>query len=54
MIPAHHVPRTMRRFGTSGTPEMAIIDKEGYILFQHFGRFQVEPAEHLIRQLIQE
>ncbi len=49
-----HVPRTMDRFGTSGTPEMAIVDKAGYIRFQEFGGFQIEPAERLIRRLLKE
>ncbi|MGI9408605.1 MAG: TlpA family protein disulfide reductase [Hyphomicrobiaceae bacterium] len=42
-----HVPITMGRYRTSGTPEMVIIDKRGMIRFQHFGYFdpkKVEPA----------
>lgn len=49
-----HVPRTMRRFGTMGTPEMAIIDKQGIIRFQEFGGFHAGPAENLIRRLLEE
>ena len=33
------LPETMILYRTRGTPEMAIIDKEGKIRFQHFGSF---------------
>lgn len=48
------IPETMRRYRTRGTPEMAIIDKNGRIRFQKFGGFKPELAEHLIDQLLQE
>jgi hypothetical protein len=44
----------MRRYRTRGTPEMAIIDKNGYIRFQRFGGFDPDMAENLIRKLISE
>lgn len=48
------IPETMKRYGTRGTPEMAIIDKNGFIRFQRFGGFHVASAERLIRQLIEQ
>jgi hypothetical protein len=48
------IPETMRRYGTRGTPEIAIMDKNGYIRFQKFGGFNPEPVEHFIRQLLRE
>lgn len=50
----HYVPITMRRFRTKGTPEMAIIDKQGRIRFQRFGSFNVAAAEQLIESLLAE
>ncbi|MEM7428875.1 MAG: TlpA disulfide reductase family protein [Pseudomonadota bacterium] len=47
------VPVTMRRYRTSGTPEMAVIDKNGLIRFQQFGGFEYKPVEDMIRALIQ-
>ena len=44
----------MKRYGTRGTPEIAIMDKNGYIRFQKFGGFDPEPVEHVIRQLMKE
>jgi hypothetical protein len=44
----------MRRFRTSGTPEMAVIDKKGIIRFQEFGGFNFKRVERLIRQLLQQ
>lgn len=49
-----HVPETMRRYGTRGTPEMAIVDKAGMIRFQEFGFFEPETGSALIRQLLSE
>ncbi len=51
-VPGRHAPRTMRRYGTMGTPEMAFIDQDGVIQFQEFGGFDVEKAENLLRQLL--
>ena len=44
----------MVRFGTMGTPEIAIIDKLGVIRFQEFGGFHAERAQALIRRLFRE
>ena len=49
-----HIPVTMKRFKTNGTPEVAIIDKQGRIRFQHFGGFDVPWATKLIRKLLAE
>ncbi len=46
------IPITMQRYRTRGTPEMAIIDKEGNIRFQYFGSFQPTPVAKLIEQLL--
>lgn len=53
-ISGDHIPVTMRRYVTSGTPEMAIIDKNGIIRFQQFGGFSASRAEHLIASLLRE
>ncbi len=53
-IPGDRIPQTMRRFRTSGTPEMAVIDKKGIIRFQEFGGFNFKRVERLIRQLLQQ
>ncbi|MEW8028580.1 MAG: TlpA disulfide reductase family protein [Candidatus Thiodiazotropha sp.] len=47
-------PQTMKLFRTRGTPEMAILDKQGRIRFQHFGGFDVETATALIHNLLRE
>ena len=46
------LPVTMMRYQTRGTPEMAIIDKQGIIRFQEFGYFEVPPVEALLRKLM--
>ena len=48
------LPQTMRKFVTSGTPEMAIIDKRGIIRMQQFGSFDTHAAERLIQGLLRE
>lgn len=48
------LPTTMIRYNTKGTPEMAIIDKQGRIRFQHFGGFNPKPVEKLIDELLNE
>ncbi len=48
------IPITMDRYNTYGTPEMAVIDKNGYIRFQKFGGFKPHPVEKLIEALIAE
>ena len=40
-----HVPVTMDRYRTRGTPEMVIIDKRGMIRFQQFGYFDPKSVE---------
>ncbi len=51
-VDGSHVPETMRRFRTRGTPEMAIIDKAGMIRLQEFGYFDPAIGEGLIRRLL--
>ena len=53
-IKGQRLPQTMVRFGTMGTPEIAIIDKLGVIRFQEFGGFHAERAQALIRRLLRE
>ncbi|HAA93754.1 MAG TPA: alkyl hydroperoxide reductase [Rhodospirillaceae bacterium] len=47
-----HLPETMKRYGTRGTPEMAVIGRDGMVRLQEFGWFDVEQAEALIRNLL--
>ena len=54
LIDGERLPETMKRYRTRGTPEMAIIDKNGYIRFQKFGGFDPSLAERLIRELLSE
>lgn len=49
-----HLPETMKKYRTRGTPEVAIIDKKGVIRFQEFGFFDVAPVERLINKLLVE
>jgi hypothetical protein len=42
----------MKTYRTRGTPEVAIIDKQGIIRFQNFGSFQPKVAENLINNLL--
>lgn len=53
-VDGSHVPETMRRYRTRGTPEMAIIDKAGMIRLQEFGHFDPARGESLIRRLLAE
>ncbi|MDA7946931.1 MAG: TlpA family protein disulfide reductase [Hyphomicrobiaceae bacterium] len=53
-VDGQRVPETMRRYNTMGTPEMAIIDKQGKIRFQRFGFFEPAFGENLIRTLLDE
>ncbi len=46
------LPETMRRYRTRGTPEMAVIDRDGLIRFQEFGYFEPGPVEAMIQSLI--
>ena len=53
-IKGQRIPETMRRYKTMGTPEMAIIDKNGNLRFQRFGFFEPAFGESLIRTLLDE
>lgn len=46
------LPNTMIMYATRGTPEMAIIDKEGRIAYQKIGFFDPEEKAALIRRLM--
>lgn len=46
------LPNTMILYGTRGTPEVAIIDKQGRIAYQRIGFFDPDEKAALIRQLI--
>jgi thiol-disulfide isomerase/thioredoxin len=46
------LPITMIKYATRGTPEMAIIDKEGRIAFQKIGFFDIPEKTALIRSLL--
>jgi len=46
------LPETMRRYRTRGTPEIAIIDRDGIIQFQEFGYFEPEPVEAMIQSML--
>lgn len=53
-LKGEEIPETMKRWQTRGTPEMAIVDKQGVIRFQKFGGFDPETGSSLIRQLLAE
>lgn len=53
-VAGSHVPETMRRYRTRGTPEMAIIDTAGMIRLQKFGFFEPAMGEGLIHRLLTE
>lgn len=46
------LPNTMILYGTRGTPEVAIIDKDGRIAYQKIGFFDPEEKAQLIRDLM--
>jgi len=46
------LPNTMILYGTRGTPEVAIIDKDGLIAYQKIGFFDPEEKARLIRKLM--
>lgn len=48
------LPETMRLYQTRGTPEMAMVDKEGNIRFQQFGFFEPSQGRHVIDTLLGE
>lgn len=53
-VDGDEIPETMKRYRTRGTPEMAIIDKEGRIRFQQFGSFDPASGAQLINQPLAE
>lgn len=53
-LDGRRVPETMRRYGTRGTPEMAIIDRRGNLRFQRFGFFEPAVGEAMVRRLLAE
>jgi len=52
LLPGQTIPETMKRYQTRGTPEVAIIDKNGIIRMQEIGFFDVKIAEKLINELL--
>ena len=50
--PGEHIPETMKRYHTMGTPEVVIIDKHGMVRMQRFGGFDADKAEQLIQHLL--
>ena len=52
--PGAIVPRTMDLYKTGGTPHVAFIDKDGKLVFSHFGRFEPAPVERFITRLLEE
>lgn len=53
-LKGEHLPETMKAYRTRGTPEMAIIDRQGDIRFQKFGGFDPARVEVLIQTLLNE
>ncbi len=53
-VPGDEIPITMDRYETGGTPHVAIVDKEGQLVFTHFGSFESEKIERLIDRLLVE
>ena len=51
-VDGDHRPVTKRRYRTRGTPEMAMIDREGMIRFQKFGGFDAVAAEKYLERLL--
>lgn len=49
-----HLPETMLAYNTRGTPETAVIDKDGIIRFQEFGFFDYEKVQTMISELLSE
>ena len=48
------VPVTMQRYKTTGTPQLVLIDKEGLLVFNHFGEFDIPTLEFLVERLLKE
>jgi thiol-disulfide isomerase/thioredoxin len=53
-LKGERLPETMKAFKTRGTPQIAILDKKGYIRFNQFGGFMPEVATNLINKLLLE
>ncbi len=51
-VNGEHIPVTMKRYHTRGTPEVAIIDRQGIVRFQHFGQFNTDKATSFINELL--
>jgi len=49
-----HLPETMLAYNTRGTPETAVIDKDGVIRFQEFGFFDYEKVQAMVSKLLSE
>ncbi len=47
-----YLPETKKRYKTSGTPEVVMIDRQGMIRFQKFGWFDPEAAETYLESLL--
>ncbi len=47
-------PISMKNFEAEGTPQIAIIGKNGMLRFNHFGRFDVATVEGIIDRLLKE
>jgi len=48
----HLLPETKKRYQTSGTPEVIMIDRQGMIRFQQFGWFDPAAAEAYLEYLL--
>jgi len=46
------LPETKKRYETSGTPEVVMIDRQGMIRFRKFGSFDPEAAETYLESLL--
>jgi thiol-disulfide isomerase/thioredoxin len=51
-VPGDRIPITMDRFETGGTPHVVIVDRQGDVVFSHFGPFDPTPVENFIERLI--
>jgi thiol-disulfide isomerase/thioredoxin len=47
-------PTTMLRYANEGTPQVAIVDKQGQLRFSHFGKFEPLAVEDFIGRLLKE
>ena len=49
-----HIPKTMKKYALQGTPSLVLIDHQGFIRLQHFGRLPDLQIGHWIGQLLAE